>query len=76
MQKADRHFASFSLFCFLAAAVLHYEGLAVGTLILCRIFFVSSDVDFVERAIVYTRAMMLAGCDTALNAFVCVFVHL
>ncbi len=37
--------ASFSL---LATAVLHYERLAVGALILGRALLVSSDMDFVE----------------------------
>lgn len=32
----------------LATAVLHYERLAVGALLLCRALFVSSDMDFVE----------------------------
>ena len=59
----------------LAAARLHREGLAIGALVLCRVLLVCADLDAVERTIVHTVAMMLAGCYTAMDAFVCIFVH-
>jgi len=58
-----------------AAACFHCEGLAVGTLLFCRVVLVCADLDCVKRAVVYAVAMVLAACDGALDAFIRIFVH-
>ncbi len=54
VKKAEVSFLKFpALLCFLAATVLHNEGLTVGALILCRVLFVRTYMDFVERAVIH-----------------------